>query len=159
MSIRRHLRLVWAFTGLVILAVVFYAATSEAPSRLAVSVVGSANDADGAPMTIFRITNCGCATVVIWGYYSIKAKRDFAVRHRTIFSEHSAFLAPGESQTATIHNPETKGAWKVSIGYGIYNLQCRWGLAAGRLPTWILDAIPEQYRDVPKDLVASDWIE
>jgi len=159
MRTRKHLTLVLVIAGLVILIVVFFAATSEPSAKLAVSVVGSTNDADGAPMTIFSITNCGSATVVIWGYYKIDAEQDFAVRHRTIFSEHYAFLAPGQSQTATIHNPDTKGAWKVSIGYGSYDLQCRWGLAAGYLPTRILDAIPERYRDVPKDMIASDWIE
>jgi hypothetical protein len=155
----RHLTLVLVIAGLVILIGLFYAATSEPSARLAVSVVGSTNDADGAPMTIFSITNCGGATVVIWGYYKIDAKQDFAVRHRTIFSEHYAFLAPGQSQTAIVHNPETKGSWKASIGYGRYDLQCRWGLIVGHLPSRICDAIPERFRDVPKDLVASDWIE
>jgi hypothetical protein len=159
MRTRKYFTLVFVIIGLVILIVVFYAATSEPSARLAVSVVGSTNDADGAPMTIFSITNSGGATVVIWGYYKIDAKQDFAVRHRTIFSEHYAFLAPGQSQTAIVHNPETKGSWKVSIGYGSYDLQCRWGLIAGHLPSRIYDAIPERFRDVPKDLVASDWIE
>jgi len=159
MRTRKHLTLVLVIAGLVILIVVFYAATSEPSASLAVSVVGTTNDADGAPMTIFSVTNRGDATVVIWGYYKIDAKQDFAVRHRTIFSEHYAYLAPGQTQTAIVHNPETRGAWKVSIGFGVYDLQCRWGLAAGYLPTRILDAIPERYRDVPKDLVASDWIE
>ena len=159
MHTRKHLTLVLVIAGLVILIVVFYAATSEPSASLAVSAVGSTNDADGAPMTIFSITNRGGSTVVIWGYYKIDAKQDFAVRHRTIFSEHYAYLAPGQTQTAIIHNPETRGAWKVSIGFGVYDLQCRWGLAAGYLPTRILDAIPERYRDVPKDLVASEWIE
>jgi hypothetical protein len=159
MRTRKHLTLVLAIAGLVILIVLFYAATSEPSARLAVSVVGSTNDADGAPMTICSITNRGRATVVIWGYYTIEAKQHFALRYPTIFSEHYAFLAPGQTQTAVVHTPETRGPWKVSIGFGVYDLQCRWAFAAGYLPTRILDAIPERYRDVPKDLVASDWIE
>jgi hypothetical protein len=159
MGTRKHLTLVLAIAGLVILIILFYAATPEPSARLAVSVVGFTNDADGAPMTICSITNCGRATVVIWGYYKIDAKQDFAVRHPTIFQEHYAFLVPGQTQTAVVHNPETRGKWKVSIGFGVYDLQCRWGFAAGYLPTRIVEAIPERYRDVPRDLVASDWIE
>jgi hypothetical protein len=160
MRTRKHLTLVLVIAGLVVLMVVFYAATSEPSVSLAVSAIGSTNDADGAPMTIFSITNRGDSTVVIWGYYMIRAKQQFAVRHHTIFSEHYAFLAPGQSQTAAIYVPETKGSWRVFIGFGSYNLQCRWALlAAGYLPSRILDAIPEQYRDVPKDMVVSDWIE
>jgi len=159
MRTRKHLTLVLVIAGLVVLMVVFYAATSEPSVSLAVSAVGSTNDADGAPMTIFSITNRGDSTVVIWSYYMIRAKQDFAVRHPTIFGDRYTFLAPGQSQTAAIYVPETKGSWRVFIGYGRYNLQCRWALlAAGYLPSRILDAIPEQYRDVPKDLVASDWI-
>src|SRR5664279_5092023 len=120
MRTHKLLTLVLVFAGLVILIVLFYAATSKPSVSLAVSFVGSTNDADGAPMTIFSITNRGGATVVVWGYYKIDAKQDFAVRYRTIFSEHYAFLAPGQSQTVTVHNPETKGSWKASIGYGIY---------------------------------------
>jgi hypothetical protein len=155
----KHLMLVLVFAGLVILVVLFYAATSAPSANLVVSPVGFTNDAAGAPMTIFSITNRGSANVVIWGYYKIDAKQDFAVRFRTIFSEHYVFLAPGQSQTITIHTPETKGRWKVSIGYGSYNFQCRWALFAGHLPSRIFDAIPERFRDVPKELVASDWIE
>ena len=94
--------------------------------RSVLQFVGITNDAAGTPMTIFSITNRGVAKVVIWGYYGIDAKQQFAVRHRTIFSEHYSFLAPGQSQTATVYAPETRGSWKVSIGYGSYNLQCRW---------------------------------
>jgi hypothetical protein len=159
MSTRKHLTLILVVAGLVILIVAFYAATSEPSASLAVSAVGTTNDADGAPMTIFSITNRGGATVVIWGYYMIRAKQDFAVRHRTIFSEHYAFLSPGESQAAAIYNPETRGAWKVFIGFGSYDLQCRWDLFAAHLPARIRDAIPERFRDVPKDMVVSDWIE
>ena len=159
MHTRKHLTLVLVFAGLVILIVAFFAATSEPSVSLAVSAVGSTNDADGAPMTIFSITNRGGATVVIWGYYTIRAKQDFAVRHPTIFGDGYTFLAPGESQTAAIYVPETRGLWKVFIGYGSYDLQCRWDLFAAHLPSHIRDAIPERFRDVPKDLVASDWIE
>ena len=159
MSTRKHLTLILVIAGLVILIVVIFAMTSEPSARLAVSVVGTTNDADGAPMTIFSITNRGDATVVIWGYYTIRAKQDFAVRHRTIFSEHYAFLAPSQSQTAAVYDPETKGAWKVFIGFGSYDLQCRWDLFAAHLPARIRDAIPERFRDVPKDLIASDWID
>jgi hypothetical protein len=155
----KHLMLVLVFAGLVILIVLFYAATSSPSASLEVSFVSSTNDADGAPMTTFNITNRGGASVVIWGYYKIDAKQDFAVRYPTIFSDHYAFLAPGQSQKITVHTPETKGSWKVSIGYGSYNFQCRWAFFAGRLPTRILNAIPEKFRDVSKELVASDWIE
>jgi hypothetical protein len=159
MSTRKHLTLILVIAGLVILVVVFYAATSEPSVSLAVSAVGTTNDADGAPMTIFSITNRGDATVVIWGYYMIRAKQHFAVRHHTIFSEHYAFLAPGQSQTAIVYNPETKGSWRVFIGYGSYDLQCRWDLFAAHLPARIRDAIPERFRDVPKDMVVSDWVD
>ena len=159
MRAHRRLILVLGFAGLVLLVVLFYAATSAPSVSLAVSFAGITNDAAGTPMTIFSITNRGVAKVVIWGYYGIDAKQQFAVRHRTIFSEHYSFLAPGQSQTATVYAPETRGSWKVSIGYGSYNLQCRWGLFAAHLPSRVLDAIPERFRDVPKNVVFSDWIE
>jgi hypothetical protein len=154
----RHLILVLVL-GFVVVLIFLYVATSTPPASLAVSFVGVTNDVAGAPMSIFSITNRGTATVVIWGYYKIDAKQDFAVRHPTIFGDSYTFLAPGESQTAAIYVPETRGAWKVSIGYGSYDRQCRWSLFAADLPARIRDAIPERFRDVPKDLVASDWIE
>jgi hypothetical protein len=154
----RHLILVLVL-GFFVVLILLYVATSTPPATLAVSFVGVTNDAAGAPMSIFSITNCGAATVVIWGYYKIDAKQDFAVRHPTIFGDSYTFLAPGESQTAAIYVPETKGSWKVSIGYGSYDRQCMWSLFAAHLPARIRDAIPERFRDVPKDLVASDWIE
>ena len=157
---RKHRHLILVFVlGFVVLLVLLFVATSTPPANLAVSFVGVTNDAAGAPMSIFSITNRGAATVVIWGYYKIDAQQHFAVRHPTIFGDSYTFLAPGESQTAAIYVPETSGFWKVSIGYGSYDRQCRWGLFAAHLPARIRDAIPERFRDVPKDLVASDWIE
>jgi hypothetical protein len=151
--------LILVLAGLVILIVVFYAATSAPSARLAVSFVGLTNDAADAPMTIFSITNLGSATVVIWGYYKIDAKQDFAIRYPTIFLDHYVFLAPGQSHTAIIHTPETKGSWKVSIGYGSYDLQCRWTFFEAHLPDRVFEAIPERFRDVPKELITSDWID
>jgi len=159
MRTHRHLTLFLVIAGLMILIVLFYSAPSQSSARLAVSVIGSTNSPEGSPMTIFSITNCGGGTLVIWGYYRFDFKADGAVRHPTIFGDHYEFLAPHQTETAIVYNPETKGAWKVSFGYANYGLQCRWVFAAGRLPTRIWDAIPERYRDVPHDLVASDWIE
>ena len=159
MRAHKHLTPVLVLAGLVILIVLFYVATSQPSASLAVSFVGSTNDADGAPMTILSITNLGSATVVIWGYYKIDAKQHFAIRYPTIFLDHYVFLAPRGSQTAIIHTPETKGSWKVSIGYGCYDLQCRWTFFEAHLPERVFEAIPERFRDVPKDLVASDWVD
>lgn len=159
MRTRRHSKLILVFIGFVALFVLFYAMTSTPPANLAVSFVCVTNDTAGAPMSIFSITNRGAATVVIWGYYKIDGRQHFAIRHPTIFSSRYTFLAPGESQTAAIYDPETKGSWKVSIGYGSYNTQCRWSLFAARFPALIRDAIPERFRDVPKDMVTSAWIE
>ena len=154
----RHLILVLVL-GFVVLLVLLFVLAPTPPANLAVSFVGVTNDAAGAPMSIFSITNRGAATVVIWGYYKIDAKQQFAVRHPTIFGGGYTFLAPRESQTAAIYVPETKGSWKVSIGYGCYDLQCRLTFLESHLPQRVFEAIPERFRDVPKELVASDWIE
>ena len=154
-----HLILILALSGLVALVILFYSATSAPSVNLAVSFIGVTNDADSAPMAVFSITNRGAVTAVIWGYYTIDAKQQCAVRYPTIFSDHYAFLAPGKSQKVAIHSPETKGLWKVSIGYENNDLRCRWVLFAANLPPRIRDAIPQQFRDISKDLVVSDWVE
>jgi hypothetical protein len=155
----RYLILFLALIALVALVILFYSATSAPSVNLAVSFVGVTNDTDGAPMSVFSITNRGKATAVIWGYYTIDAKQQCAVRYRTIFSDHYAFLVPGKSQKVEIHPPETKGLWKVSIGYENYDSRCRWVLFAASLPPRIRDAIPQQFRDISKDLIVSDWVE
>ena len=155
----RCLVVVFILAGLVLLVALSYAVRSAPSVSLAVYVLGTTNDAAGAPMAILSITNRGAARVVIWGYYGIEGKQDFAVRHPTTFSGRYFLVAPGQSQIVTVHVPETRGSWKVSIGYGRYDLQCRWGLFAARLPPVVRDAIPQRFRDVPKDLIASNWIE
>ena len=159
MRTHRYLILFLVLSGLVSLVVLFYSATSSPSINLAVSFVGVTNDIDGAPMSVFSITNRGKATAVIWGHYTIDAKQQSAVRYPTIFSNHYAFLVPGKSQKVAIYPPETKGLWKVSIGYEGYDLRCRWILFAAGLPPRIRDAIPQQFRDISKDLVVSDWVE
>ena len=137
----------------------FYAATSERSVRLAVKFVGFTNDATGAPMTIFDITNSGSATAVIWGYYKLEAKQHFAFRYPTICLGHYVVLASGRSQTVMVHKPETKGSWKASFGYGRYNWQTRWAIFAAHLSARIRAGIPQRLRGVPEDSVTSDWIE
>jgi hypothetical protein len=153
----KHLKAVLVLVGSILLIVLFYALTPAPSVNIVVSFVGFTNDSAGAPMTIFSVTNRGNAKVVIWGYYKIDAKQDFRILYPTIFGNYD-FLMAGQSQTVIIHTPETKGPWKVSIGYGNYNLQCRWVYFAGHLPSQVLNAIPERFLDVPKELAASDWI-
>ena len=158
MQARKHLKVILVLVGLILLIVSFYALTPAPSVNITVSFVGFTNDAVGVPMTIFSITNRGNANAVIWSYYKIDAKQDFRVLYPTIFG-HYDLLTAGQSKTVVIHTPETKGPWKVSIGYGSYNFQCRWVFFAGHLPSRILNAIPEKFLDVPKELAASGWIE
>ena len=159
MCVRRRLIVVLVVAASACLVALRYFVILAPAVNLAVSVLGSTNDVAGAPMTILSITNRGGTRAVIWGYYTIEGKQDLAVRHPTVFSGRYFLVAPGQSQIVTVHVPETRGSWKVSIGYGSYNLRCRWGLFATHLPPVVRDAIPQRFRDVPKDLVASSLIE
>jgi hypothetical protein len=158
MHTRKCFKVALMLVGLMTLFILFYAIRPAQPIKIIVSFVGYTNDVAGAAVATIMVTNSGDLKVVAWGYYHLEAKQSFRVLYPTIFGS-CIFLEPGRSVVVAVHPPETKGPWRVSIGCGGYNWRCRWALFATHLPPRICEAIPERFRDVPKELVASDWID
>ena len=157
MRIRKGIKVAVMLFGLALASILFFGPRPSSPLRFEVLFAGYTNDTAGARIARFRITNQSGVEVVRWGFYTIQAQQEAQVICPSTFKSCS-FLAPGQSEVVTLQPPETKGPWKASISCARRGLQVRWAFLSGRLPQRICDAIPERFRDVPKENFASDWI-
>jgi hypothetical protein len=114
---------------------------------------GFTNDASGARLAAFRVSNQGGAAVYCWPTYSIEERGRASPLFWASFRG-GASLAPAQSRIYALPAPTNAAAWRVVFNFS----QESWRRKLAGLPPVVRWVVPSSALAVPVNEAISDWV-
>jgi hypothetical protein len=123
------------------------------PMKIKAAFCGFTNDASGARLAAFRVSNQGGVGAYRWPTYSIEERGRVGPPYRASIRR-GASLAPAQSNIYVLPVPTNAAAWRVVFTFS----QESWRRKLAGLPPVVRWLVPSSALAFPVDEVISDWV-
>ena len=168
MALRTMLRRALIVASFLLIALAAVIAVLVPPRRasplpVTVSFMGYTNDATGARLALFAVTNHSDATIFRWDHYHPESQRQpglLSTLYIGLYPGPKVFLAPGQSEVIAVAPPTNQGVWRVGFDFGSDGWRRRLSDWMGQGSGGLIDAVGlDRLRGVPSQQVRSGWID
>jgi len=123
------------------------------PVRLTARFCGYTNDAAGARLAAFRVSNDGGTGVYRWPFYLIEERGRVGPLRRASFNR-GAYLGPAQSSIYVVRGSTNAGAWRVVFNFS----EESWRRKLTMLPSPVRWLMPSSALTFRVDEAISDWV-